>query len=235
MRNPKPEIRVREDPERRAVAAAIRTGVRQPRCPHIRRPGQSQWASPMPAFVSEEITDPAVTLRVLQTRIVGHGFHRGAPPGGRGSWTADAGSAGGPATQAGGIAHRELTAFWCFGDQNQFRQAKKFNKIPNLRLIALLRQVRYNKNLSPSWCCFPTQAVGCGLLERVCVPSIKIKCRANESVEQMLRRFKKLCEKDGLTKQIKRNSYYEKPSERRRRRMRKAARRMQRPPSAPRR
>ena len=38
----------------------------------------------------------------------------------------------------------------------------------------------------------------------------------------MLRRFKKMCEKEGLTKQIKRNSYYEKPSERRRRRIRKA-------------
>jgi len=47
----------------------------------------------------------------------------------------------------------------------------------------------------------------------------------NESVEQMLKRFKKLCEKEGLTKEMKRNSYYEKPSERKRRRMRKAVRR----------
>lgn len=54
---------------------------------------------------------------------------------------------------------------------------------------------------------------------------IKIKARANESVEQMLRRFKKMCEKEGLTKDIKRNSYYEKPSERRRRRMRKSVKR----------
>ena len=43
----------------------------------------------------------------------------------------------------------------------------------------------------------------------------------------MLRRFKKLCEKEGLTKQIKRHSYYEKPSERRRRQTRKAARHAQ--------
>ena len=133
------------------------------------------------------------------------------------------------------IAFPKQTAFWCFGDQNQFRQAKKTDKIADFRLIALLRQVRYNKNLSPSWRCFPTQAIGCYLQERICVPTIKIKSRANESVEQMLRRFKKLCEKEGLTKQIKRNSYYEKPSERRRRRMRKAARRMQAPPKAPRR
>ena len=46
---------------------------------------------------------------------------------------------------------------------------------------------------------------------------IKVKSRGNESVEQMLKRFKKMCEKEGLTKDIKRNSYYEKPSERRRR------------------
>ncbi len=50
---------------------------------------------------------------------------------------------------------------------------------------------------------------------------IKVKARGNESVEQMIRRFKKMCEKEGLVKDIKRNSYYEKPSERRRRRLRK--------------
>jgi len=54
---------------------------------------------------------------------------------------------------------------------------------------------------------------------------IKVKARGNESVEQMLRRFKKMCEKEGLTKEIKRTSYYEKPSERRRRRIRKAIKR----------
>jgi small subunit ribosomal protein S21 len=54
---------------------------------------------------------------------------------------------------------------------------------------------------------------------------IKVKSRGNESLEQMLRRFKKMCEKEGLTKEIKRTSYYEKPSERRRRRARKSAKR----------
>jgi small subunit ribosomal protein S21 len=54
---------------------------------------------------------------------------------------------------------------------------------------------------------------------------IKVKARGNESVEQMLRRFKKMCEKEGLTKDIKRNSYYEKPSERKRRRTRKSIKR----------
>ncbi len=53
---------------------------------------------------------------------------------------------------------------------------------------------------------------------------LKIRARGNESVQQMLKRFKKLCEKEGLNKEIKRHSYYEKPSERRRRQLRKAQR-----------
>ena len=56
---------------------------------------------------------------------------------------------------------------------------------------------------------------------------IRIKSRGNESIDQMLRRFKKLCEKEGLVKDIKRTSYYEKPSERRRRKERKALKRAQ--------
>ena len=52
--------------------------------------------------------------------------------------------------------------------------------------------------------------------------AIRVKSRAGEGVEQMLRRFKKLCEKEGLTKDIKRKEFYEKPSERRRRAMRKS-------------
>jgi len=57
---------------------------------------------------------------------------------------------------------------------------------------------------------------------------IRVKVRSNESVEQMVRRFKKLCEKEGLTRDIKRTSYYEKPSERRRRRHRKSMKRIAR-------
>jgi small subunit ribosomal protein S21 len=41
----------------------------------------------------------------------------------------------------------------------------------------------------------------------------------------MLKRFKRLCQREGLTRDMKRNSYYEKPSERRRRKLRKSARR----------
>jgi len=54
---------------------------------------------------------------------------------------------------------------------------------------------------------------------------IKVKARGSESVEQMIKRFKKMCEKEGLVKDIKKNSYYEKPSERKRRRQRKSFRR----------
>ena len=55
---------------------------------------------------------------------------------------------------------------------------------------------------------------------------LKVKMRSGESVQQMIRRFKKLCEKEGLTRDIKRNSYYEKPSERRRRKTRKSMKRI---------
>ena len=53
---------------------------------------------------------------------------------------------------------------------------------------------------------------------------IKVKSRLGESVEMMVKRFKKMCEKEGLIRDMKRLSYYEKPSEKNRRRKRKAAR-----------
>ena len=58
--------------------------------------------------------------------------------------------------------------------------------------------------------------------------AIRIKSRGGENVEQMMRRFKKLCEKEGLTKDIKRKEFYEKPSERKRRAMRKSVSRVAR-------
>ena len=54
--------------------------------------------------------------------------------------------------------------------------------------------------------------------------AIKVKARGGESVEQMVRRFKKLCEKEGLTKEVKRRQYYEKPSETKRRNSRRGPR-----------
>ena len=43
----------------------------------------------------------------------------------------------------------------------------------------------------------------------------------------MLRRFKKVCEKEGLTRDIKRNAFYEKPSDVRRRKARQLIRKIQ--------
>ncbi len=56
--------------------------------------------------------------------------------------------------------------------------------------------------------------------------AIRIKARGGESAEQMMRRFKKMCEKEGLTKDIKRRADFEKPSERRRRAQRKSVKRL---------
>ncbi len=53
---------------------------------------------------------------------------------------------------------------------------------------------------------------------------IKVRPRGNESVQQMLKRFKRLCQREGLIRDMKRHSYYEKPSERKRRQTRKAVR-----------
>jgi small subunit ribosomal protein S21 len=55
-------------------------------------------------------------------------------------------------------------------------------------------------------------------------PVIKVRPRGNESIQQMLKRFKRLCQREGLTRDMKRHSYYEKPSERKRRQARKAVR-----------
>ena len=45
----------------------------------------------------------------------------------------------------------------------------------------------------------------------------KLLVREGDSIEKALKQFKRLCEKEGLRRDIKRSSYYEKPSERRRR------------------
>lgn len=55
---------------------------------------------------------------------------------------------------------------------------------------------------------------------------IRIRIRTRESIEMMVKRFKKLCEKEGLNRDIKRTSYYEKPSERKRRKVRKSLKRI---------
>ncbi len=45
----------------------------------------------------------------------------------------------------------------------------------------------------------------------------KVVLSGDESVRDALRRFKKICDKEGIINKSKRNAYYEKPSERRRR------------------
>ena len=55
---------------------------------------------------------------------------------------------------------------------------------------------------------------------------IKVRPRGNESIQQMLKRFKRLCQREGLIRDMKRHSYYEKPSERKRRQSRKSVRKV---------
>ena len=45
----------------------------------------------------------------------------------------------------------------------------------------------------------------------------KIIVKPDEQIKDALRRFKKICDKEGIINQAKRSNYYEKPSERRRR------------------
>ena len=39
-----------------------------------------------------------------------------------------------------------------------------------------------------------------------------MKVKENESIEQILRRFKKVCEKAGILTELRRREYYDKPS-----------------------
>ena len=45
----------------------------------------------------------------------------------------------------------------------------------------------------------------------------KIQISENESLREALRRFKKMCDKEGIINQSKRYAYFEKPSDKRRR------------------
>lgn len=55
-------------------------------------------------------------------------------------------------------------------------------------------------------------------------PNVSIKVGNDEPIEKAIRRFKRLCEKQGIKKQIKARRYYTKPSEARRMEVRKAER-----------
>ena len=80
--------------------------------------------------------------------------------------------------------------------------------------------------------CCPAEKSGAiiprtGILTEESVALIRVKVRMNESLDQLLKRFKKACEKEGLTRDIKRTAFYEKPSEKRRRQERQLIRKMQ--------
>ncbi len=50
--------------------------------------------------------------------------------------------------------------------------------------------------------------------------AIRVQSKSNEALDKTLRRLRKLCNNEGITRELKRHAYYEKPSERRRRRSR---------------
>jgi len=57
--------------------------------------------------------------------------------------------------------------------------------------------------------------------------SIKINIDKADNIDKVLRRFKKMCEKEGLIKEIKKKQYYEKPCQKKRREYLKRKRRHQ--------
>jgi len=56
------------------------------------------------------------------------------------------------------------------------------------------------------------------------VSVVKLRLRERETVQEAVRRFRKLVEHSGIKKEMRRREFYEKPSERRRRARRRAER-----------
>ncbi len=54
---------------------------------------------------------------------------------------------------------------------------------------------------------------------------VKLRLRENESIQDAVRRFRKLVEHSGIKREMRRREYYEKPSDTRRRARRRAERR----------
>lgn len=57
---------------------------------------------------------------------------------------------------------------------------------------------------------------------------VKLKVREGESIQEAVRRFRKLVERSGIKKEMRRREYYEKPSDLRRRSRLRAERRARR-------
>jgi small subunit ribosomal protein S21 len=53
---------------------------------------------------------------------------------------------------------------------------------------------------------------------------IGVNVRSNETFEKALRRFSKACEKSGILSDLRKNQYFEKPSEKRKRELNQAIR-----------
>ena len=56
---------------------------------------------------------------------------------------------------------------------------------------------------------------------------IKVVPKRNEKIQVTLRRLRKLCEREGITKDVRKKMFYEKPSEKRRREKLRAIKRRQ--------
>ena len=54
---------------------------------------------------------------------------------------------------------------------------------------------------------------------------VKLNVRDRESIQEAVRRFRKLVERSGIKKEMRRREYYEKPSERKQRALRKSIKR----------
>ena len=46
---------------------------------------------------------------------------------------------------------------------------------------------------------------------------VKLRVRDRESIQDAVRRFRKMCERSGIRKEMRRKEHYEKPSDQRRR------------------
>lgn len=59
---------------------------------------------------------------------------------------------------------------------------------------------------------------------------IKVAIRTGEHPEKFLQRFKRICSKEGVLKEIKKRAYFEKPSDKKRRREKEQRRGLRKKP-----
>ncbi len=80
-----------------------------------------------------------------------------------------------------------------------------------------------------SWCCSEGKADGWPVFVSFHTQAedfvVKLRLRERESIQEAVRRFRKLVEHSGIKKEMRRREFYEKPSDKRRRARRRAERR----------